>query len=68
MLKIRTLMFDVFFCAFLPFFPLEKKVLLADGPFALRLRIGRSAVVFEACDVTYGEERRCSAKSLLKVF
>ena len=61
-------MFDVFFVIFCLFSNSKNGFARCYGPLALRLRIGPSAVVFEACDVTYGEERRCSTKSLLKVF
>ena len=68
MLKTQTLMFDVFFVIF-AFFPTRKNGFdRCYGPLALRLRIGPSAVVLEAWDVTYGEETRCSTKSQLKVF
>lgn len=68
MLKTQTLMFEVFSVLCCLFSHSKKLFCSLFGPSALWLGIGPSAGVFETCDVTYGEERRCSTKRALKVF
>ena len=53
-----TIMFSTFFLAYPSFFHL-KKIFYSDfGPSALRLRMEKSAVIFAAYDVWYGEDMR----------